>query len=123
LAELKFFFVFFVVMLVIAAMLTAFSWRKLLIFATGGAVIAVTSALLVTLFDFEGFLSFENIWKAATQKHYSSDQTVNRLSASLFSAGSRVRTGTYGQNTDTMTEYIVYVKKVDYERAMGVIHS
>jgi methyl coenzyme M reductase subunit D len=50
-------------------------------------------------------------------------KTVNRLSASLFSAGGRVRTGTYGQNTDTMTEYIIYVKKVDYERAMGVIHS
>ncbi len=81
LAELKFFFVFFIVMLVMAAFLTSFSWRKLLIFATGGALIVVTSTLLVTLFDFEGFLSFENIWKAATQKHYSSNQTVNRLSA------------------------------------------
>lgn len=81
LAELKFFFVFFIIMLIMAALLTAFSWRKLLIFATGGALIVVTSTLLVTLFDFEGFLSLENIWKAATQKHYSSDQTVNRLSA------------------------------------------
>ena len=44
-------------------------------------------------------------------------KTVNRLSASSFAAGSRVRTGTYGQNTDAMTEYIFYVKKVDYERA------
>ena len=81
LAELKFFFVFFIIMLVIAAFFTSFSWRKLLIFATGGALVVVTSTLLVTLFDFEGFLSFENIWKAATQRHYSSDKTVNRLSA------------------------------------------
>ena len=44
-------------------------------------------------------------------------KTVNRLSASSFSSGSRVRTGTYGQNTEAMTEYIFYVKKVDYERA------
>ena len=49
-------------------------------------------------------------------------KTVNRLSASPFSDGSRVRTGTYGQNTETMTEYIIYVKKTDYERATGAIH-
>lgn len=48
-------------------------------------------------------------------------KTVNRLSASPFSAGNRVRTGTYGQNTDAMTEYIFYVKKVNYERAIYLI--
>ena len=50
-------------------------------------------------------------------------KTVNRLSASSFSAGSRVRTGTYGQNTDAMTEYVIYVKKADYERAAKVIQK
>ncbi len=50
-------------------------------------------------------------------------KTVNRLSASSFSAGSRVRTGTYGQNTDAMTEYIIYVKKADYENAMKIIQK
>lgn len=50
-------------------------------------------------------------------------KTVNRLSASPFSAGSRVRTGTYGQNTDAMTEYIFYVKKMDYERAIYLIQK
>lgn len=44
-------------------------------------------------------------------------KTVNRLSSSDFSAGSRVRTGTYGQNTGAMTEYVFYVRKTDYERA------
>ena len=39
------------------------------------------SALLVALFNFENFLSIESIWKFATQEHYSSAQTVNRLSA------------------------------------------
>ena len=48
-------------------------------------------------------------------------KTVNRLNSSSFSSGSRVRTGTYGQNTEVMIEYIIYVKRVDYERALGVI--
>lgn len=81
LAELKFFFVFFIIILILSALLTAFSWRKLLIFAVCAVLITFASALLVTLFDFEDFLSFENIWEAATQEHYSSEQTVNRLSA------------------------------------------
>ncbi len=50
-------------------------------------------------------------------------KTVNRLSSSPFAAGSRVRTGTYGQNTEAMTEYIIYAKKADYERACRVIRK
>ena len=50
-------------------------------------------------------------------------KTVDRLSASPVAAGMRVRTGTYGQNTDAMTEYIIYVKKADYEKAAMIIHK
>ena len=50
-------------------------------------------------------------------------KTVNRMSASPISTGNRSRTGTYGQNTDAMTEYIVYVKKADYDRATKVIQK
>ncbi len=50
-------------------------------------------------------------------------KTVNRLSTSPFSAGTRVRTGTYGQNTDAMTEYIIYVKRADYERALHLLQK
>lgn len=82
LAELKFFFVFFIIIMVMAAFLTSFSWRKLLIFTVCAVVIFLTSTLLVTLFsNFEDFMSIEKIWEAATQEHYSSEQTVNRLSA------------------------------------------
>ena len=81
LAELKFFFVFFIIIMIMAAFLTAFSWRKLIIFFVCAVSIFLASTLLVTLFDFEGFLSLEKIWEMATQEHYSSDQTVNRLSA------------------------------------------
>ena len=50
-------------------------------------------------------------------------KTVNRLSASPIAAGSRSHTGTYGQNTDAMTEYIIYVKRADYERAVYLLHK
>lgn len=81
LAELKFFFFFFLIILVLSAFLTAFSWRKVAIFALCAFLVVVASSLLVALFDFEGFLSLENAWELATQEHYSSDETVNRLSA------------------------------------------
>ena len=37
--------------------------------------------LLTALFGFEDFIEFEKLWELATQEHYSSDKTVNRLSA------------------------------------------
>ena len=48
-------------------------------------------------------------------------KTVNRLSASPFSAGSRGRTGSYGQKTEGMIEYIIYVKRAEYDRALELI--
>lgn len=81
LAELKFYFVFFLIMLILSVLLTSFSWRKLLMFFVGAVAVYITSALMVELFGFEGFMSIENIWQLATQKHYSSNDTVNRLSA------------------------------------------
>lgn len=50
-------------------------------------------------------------------------KTVNRMSASNISAGSRSRSGTYGQNTGDMIEYSIYVKKADYERALYVLQK
>lgn len=81
LAELKFFFILFVIILIMAAFFTTFSWRKVLFFAFCAALVSLASMLLVTLFGFENFLSIENIWEAATQEHYSTEATVNRLSA------------------------------------------
>jgi len=82
LAELKFFFVYFIIILVMAALLTAFSWKKLLLLATSFLLIFFMSNLLVRIFDnFENFLSIENIFKVATQKHYASSNDMNRFSA------------------------------------------
>jgi hypothetical protein len=81
LAELKFFFVFFLIILIMATLLTSFSWRKFFVFLVCALLVSVASSLLVSLFGFEDFMSFESVWKNATQAHYSSDKTVNRLSA------------------------------------------
>ncbi len=48
-------------------------------------------------------------------------KTVNRLSPSPMAAGTRSRVGSLG-NRD-MYEYIIYVHKNDYEKALHLIRS
>ncbi len=80
LAELKFYFVAFLLLLVLATVLTSFSWRKLSILLICSVLAIFGSTILAVLFD-DDFLTLENIWKLATQEHYSTQKTVNRLSA------------------------------------------
>jgi len=47
-------------------------------------------------------------------------KTVNRNSPSPLS-DTRARTGTLGQNMDLVYEYIIYVKRGDYEKALQFI--
>jgi len=81
LAEIKVFFVLFFVVLVFSAILTTFSWRKLLMVCSLVLSAILAAMLLVNLFGFENFLSFEKIWESAMQKHYAETGTLNRLSA------------------------------------------
>ena len=46
--------------------------------------------------------------------------TINRKSPSPASAGSRTM-GTFGENLDIEYEYIIYVKRNDYEEAKHLI--
>lgn len=48
-------------------------------------------------------------------------KTVNRMSPSAVSSGVRGRMGTFGQSHDTTLEYIIYVKRADYENAVHLI--
>lgn len=48
-------------------------------------------------------------------------KTVNRKSPSPFSYSTRARIGTLGENTDLMYEYIIFVKKQDYEQACRLL--
>ena len=81
LAELKAFFVFFFIVVILCSILTSFSWRKLIIIMLLAIAAILASALLTSLFGFESSLSLQNIWKLATQKNYSAQGTINRLSA------------------------------------------
>lgn len=48
-------------------------------------------------------------------------KTTNRMSASPMAAGERNRAGAYGQSTDNMYEYQIFVRKSDYEKAKQLI--
>ncbi|MFT4107873.1 MAG: hypothetical protein QM657_19145 [Lacrimispora sp.] len=50
-------------------------------------------------------------------------KVINRKSPSPFSAGSRARTGTFGENLQLAYEYTIYVKKIDYEKANAIING
>lgn len=50
-------------------------------------------------------------------------KVVNRKSPSPFDAGSRARTGTFGESLQMENEYIVYVYKNDYEKAAELLRS
>lgn len=80
-AELKVFFVFFLIILAVASVLSRFSWRKVMLIAVCAILLFIGVSLLVQVFKWDEFSSLEGIWKLATQENYSSAQTVNRLSA------------------------------------------
>lgn len=82
-AELKVFFVLFVIIMAYAACVTKFSFRKLITMMCSifGTFIAVR--VLVTWFGFDDFFSFKGIVELATRTSYatSTSNDVNRLSA------------------------------------------
>ena len=48
-------------------------------------------------------------------------KVLNRKSPSPIGAGSRARTGTFGENLSLEYEYKIYVHKDDYEEAVHLI--
>ena len=50
-------------------------------------------------------------------------KVINRRSPSPFSMDSRARTATFGENMNLQHEYIIYVKKADYEKAKAIING
>ncbi len=80
-AELKAFFVFFAVLLIMVSFMTRFTWRKLVIYVVTGVALIVSVKLLEKWFGFEGFYSLEYLWRLATKENYATAQDLNRLSA------------------------------------------
>lgn len=83
LAELKYFYVEFVVIIVMAVLLTDFSWKKVLVIVGGFAGVILTARLLIALFpEFEGFFSLGAMLEAASSdRGYTNTGDINRLNA------------------------------------------
>lgn len=83
LAEMKFFFVEFAFVIILAVLYTKFSWRKLWLTVGGVAAIFAAAAILVRLFPgFADFLSIEWFLNTAlSDKGYTSSGDINRLTA------------------------------------------
>jgi len=83
LAELKFFYIEFVLIVVLAVLVTDFSWRKfsVIVFGLAGVLIGVY-ALTMLFPNSTGFFSVDGILKiAASEKGYTSSGDLNRLTA------------------------------------------
>jgi len=80
-AELKFFFVMFCIILVISAILTKFSWRKLLLFFLCAVLFMFASSLLTEFFGADNNLSLERILDLSFASQYSSSEDLGRITA------------------------------------------
>lgn len=83
LAEIKFLFAIFVMIIVLAILFTNFTRRKIWIIIGGGGAVMLFAALLEMVFpNYEGFFSLEYFLNAATSdKGYTSSGDMNRLNA------------------------------------------
>lgn len=97
-AEIKYFFILFIVIMGYAAIATKFSFRKLATMICGILGVLIGSRLLISLFGFDGFLSVQGITKMATRLSYahSSSGDINRLSA-IFSLNNSIMTSPIDQ--------------------------
>lgn len=80
-AELKFFFVVFAIILLLSTVFTSFSWRKFLLILLSTMLISFTGSILVELFGDNNAITFENIISYVTTTNYSSEQDISRFTA------------------------------------------
>ena len=80
-AELKFMFVVFILLLVGAALLTRYSWRKMLLLCVAALILIMGMNLATSLFEYRDVFTWESLWNFATKDNYSTTGDVNRLSA------------------------------------------
>lgn len=81
-AELKFFYIVFIVILMMAYLLTSFSVKKIFFLMTAAILVSVAAAVLGSLYSyFQGFLSLEGLLKAVTMKNYASSTDMGRFNA------------------------------------------
>lgn len=81
LAELKLFFIICLMIVVLAAVLTKFSWRKAVLLGLVALFVFLTGALLPVLFGENSNITFARIVELITAENYSSTKDLGRLTA------------------------------------------
>ena len=80
-AELKFFFVAFVIVLVLSTMLTSFSWRKFFVIFLSALLLVFASSILTQLFGADGDVSLESLLNLITAENYATENDLSRFGA------------------------------------------
>lgn len=80
-AELKFFFVLFLLILIGAAMITKFSWKKVSIIASAALAVFIASNIFTAIWGENAALSIERVIKLITSTSYSSSIDLGRFTA------------------------------------------
>jgi hypothetical protein len=81
-AELKIFFVLFIGIVIMAAIMTRNSVKKTLFFIFGAIIVILFSTILSAMYsEFAGFLSFDNILEAIINPNYATKEDIGRFTA------------------------------------------
>lgn len=80
-AEIKFFFVLFVLILIVASVLTKFSWRKVVVFVVVALLIMFAGSILTVIFGNHEELTLKRIFDLATSSNYATAEDLGRFTA------------------------------------------
>ncbi len=80
-AELKFYFILFIMILVLSSFLTRFSFRKVVLISVAAVFVMLSSMLLSEIFGDSRTLSIENLWETITAKNYATSKDLGRFTA------------------------------------------
>ncbi len=80
-AEIKFFFVLFILIFVMSSLLTKFSWRKVVVFIVAALFVSVAGKVLTGIFGVEEQLTLERILNLVTSSNYATAEDLGRFTA------------------------------------------
>ena len=80
-AELKFFFVVFMIILIVASVITKFSWKKIILYIVSFLFLMVASVLIVEIFGENRAIDIESIIDLVFATNYSTSRDLGRITA------------------------------------------
>lgn len=80
-AELKFYIVLFLLMVLVTMLMTKFSWRKFIILVIFGILISMAGTVLTVLFGMQQGLSWQKLFELVTAENYATGEDLGRLTA------------------------------------------